>query len=86
MHRIYLKACSDDGKINRDWEAIVSPSLFGNIIVECHWGRVGCKGRTLTKSFDTHSEALRYYHSLIKRRMTLKKRVGVSYRIVSQTT
>ena len=80
-----MKAVDHAKNVERDWEAIVAPDLFGVFVVETKFGRIGKRGRTCTKTFDTHENALRYYRSLISRRKSANKRIGVAYKIISQT-
>lgn len=81
-YRTYLKATSDDFRINRDYEITIMRDLFSNIVVQSEFGRVGCNGRTHLKVFNDEDSALKYYRSLLKRRQSLLKRTGTAYKII----
>lgn len=76
---IELVAIDAARNIRRRWSVVAHRDLFGHLIVETSWGRIGCKGQTLARSFDTEREAERFVRSLLQRRQTAPRRIGVAY-------
>lgn len=83
MHRIYMRAICPEKNIDRDWECIMTPDLFGQFLVQTQWGRYGGKAQRLTRMFETELEAKRYYQTLLRRRARARQRIGATYRIIS---
>lgn len=54
--------------------------LFGRVVVETAWGRIGAPGRTLTRSFVREDDACRYVRALLRRRAGAPRRIGTDYR------
>lgn len=76
---VELAAIDAARNIRRRWSVVTYRDLFGQVMVETCWGRLGAKGRTLVHSFSDDGEALRYVRALLARRGTAERRIGVSY-------
>ena len=85
LRRIYMRAHDPERNVDRDWECLVTPDLFGNVIVQTNWGRVGEKGCRTVRIFPDETSALRHYRKLLRRRATARLRIGTSYRIIASS-
>ena len=77
---IDLEAIDEDRNVRRSYSITASPDLFGQIIVELRWGRIGRRGRTMILSFHCPQAAAKFVSRTLKRRATAEKRLGVAYR------
>lgn len=77
---IHLVAIDPLRNIRRRWCVAVARDLFGHILVETHWGRIGARGRSLTRSFADEAQAARHVAALLARRARAVRRIGVAYR------
>jgi hypothetical protein len=78
-----LVAIDDALRVRRRWPIIAVRDLFGRIVVETHWGRLGTRGRRLRRDLGDERAAARYVRALLSRRATATRRLGVAYRPVS---
>lgn len=80
--RLELVAVDHARNINRRYSVEVTEDLFGALIVETAWGRIG--GWTVAKrvSFAERAGADRVVAGHLRRRATAAKRIGVAYRPV----
>lgn len=76
---IHLVAINPARNIRRRWSVAVARDLFGQVVVETHWGRIGARGRTLTRSFADEADAARHVAALLARRAGAARRIGVPY-------
>jgi predicted DNA-binding WGR domain protein len=76
---IELVAVDPARGIRRQWSLIAARDLFGRIVIETSWGRMGCRGQRMVKSFADDDAALRYVQGLLARRGTARRRLGVGY-------
>lgn len=76
---IELAALDIARNIPRRWSVIAYRDLFGHIMIETCWGRIGAKGRTLVHSFRDEEQAFRYVRALLARRGTAHRRMGIAY-------
>lgn len=65
--------------VARRWRMQAMRDLFGRVVIETAWGRIGAPGRTLTRSFAGEEEAARYVRALLARRGGAVRRIGVDY-------
>lgn len=65
--------------IARRWRVVATRDLFGDIVVETCWGRIGAPGRRLARRFTGDAAALRYVRTLLRRRAGAVRRIGVGY-------
>ena len=81
---IELIARNPARNIHRRYIILASIDLFGSIIVETRWGRIGAAGQRKIRSFPHGAEANRYVRSVLARRNSAERRLGTTYRIQSQ--
>jgi len=74
-----LVAIDPARNIRRRWQVMAARDLFGRIMVETRWGRIGSRGQSQIHSFAQEGDALRYIRTLLARRATARRRLGVSY-------
>lgn len=81
---IELIARNPARNIHRRYSILASIDLFGAVMVETRWGRIGAAGQHKIRSFPHGAEADRYVRSVLARRNSAESRLGTSYRIQSQ--
>jgi predicted DNA-binding WGR domain protein len=84
--RLHLQAIDPSRNIARSYAISASADLFGHIIVDLHWGRIGTKGKCRTVSFAQAQDATRFVRQTLCRRASAEKRLGVGYRPVTSST
>ena len=77
--RIRLIARDDSANIRRGYQIERSTDLFGHVIIDWHWGRIGTSGQSRRVSFVNDSGATAFVRSLLRRRDGSGKRIGVDY-------
>ena len=77
--RIELIARDDSRNIRRGYQIERSTDLFGHVIIDWHWGRIGTSGQSRRVSFANDSGATAFVRSLLRRRDGSGKRIGVDY-------
>ncbi len=80
-----LEARDPRRNIARRYEILQSEDLFGVSIVDVSWGRIGTKGQHRRLSFPDPSAAGKFVNHLLRRRGSAHKRIGASYREVTET-
>ncbi len=83
LEPIELVAADPARNIRRRWRVATMRDLFGHVVVETSWGRIGARGRVLVRSFEGEAEALRYIRALLARRATAPRRIGLAYASIS---
>ena len=76
---IELVAVHPARNIRRRWRVSATRDLFGHVVVETSWGRIGAAGRRLIRSFADEAEAARYVSKLLRIRARAPRRIGISY-------
>lgn len=76
---IQLTAIDAARNIRRRYAIVISIDLFGAILVETHWGRIGARGQVKALSFEDRTTAYRYIASTLRRSSTSSTRTGVAY-------
>ena len=77
---IRLQAVDRARNIARRYALDASPDLFGMIVVELRWGRIGTTGQSRTVSFASAAAAERFVQCCLRRRASARRRIGVAYR------
>lgn len=77
---IELVAIDLSRNMRRRWQITAYRDLFGQVMIETVWGRIGGQGRMLVRSFVDEAEALRYVRGLLARRARAIARIGTAYR------
>lgn len=65
--------------IARRWRVVVYRDLFGTLLVETQWGRIGRAGQRLVRAFADENAALAHVRRLLARRARAPRRIGVGY-------
>ena len=68
--------------IAREYSLRITVDLFGRIVVEQRWGRIGCNGCGKFTSFENADAAERYIARVVARRATSPRRLQTAYREV----
>jgi hypothetical protein len=67
----------------RQYEIQLTRDLFGKIIVEARWSRIGCSGQRRRVSFSVLIDARIFIKRLLCQRALSIRKYGVLYRMVS---
>ncbi|MCF8709216.1 WGR domain-containing protein [Rhizorhapis sp. SPR117] len=66
--------------VRRRYRIAASFDLFGMIVVETRWGRIGADGQAQRHAFTDRAAAERHIAAMMRRRGTAETRIGVPYR------
>jgi hypothetical protein len=80
--RITLEARNPARGCLRHYRVEAGTDLFGTWVVQISYGRIGTVGRSRSFVVRDEAEARRLTQSLLKRRATAPRRLGVGYRII----
>ena len=73
------RARDDARNIAREYWVFMSTDLFGWVVVEAGWARIGTQGASRRRAFAQTEDALRFAGTIAQRRATAKQRIGVTY-------
>jgi len=79
--RIILEARNPARRCLRQYRVEAGTDLFGIWMVEIGYGRIGTAGRSRSYVVRDEDEARHLAQSILKRRATAPRRIGVAYRI-----
>ena len=79
---IALEARSSMCNVARRWSVQVSRDLFGWVVIERSWGRIGTRGQRRRDAFAKDAEARRFVRKMLVRRAGAEARIGASYQPV----
>ena len=79
--RIILEARNPARHCSRQYRVEAGTDLFGSWVVEITYGRIGIAGRSRSYVVRDEGEARRLAQSILKRRASAPRRIGVAYRI-----
>lgn len=77
---VELVALDPARNIRRRYAIVASVDLFGMIVVETRWGRIGAAGQVQRHAFADQAAAERHIAATLRRRGTAETRIGVAYR------
>ena len=80
--RITLEARNPARGCLRHYRVEAGTDLFGVWVVEISYGRIGTVGRSRSFVVRDEAQARRLAQSILKRRATAPRRIGVAYRIL----
>src|SRR3546814_6413963 len=73
---IELVALDPARNIRRRYSITASLDLFGMIVVETRWGRIGARGQAQARAFADRAAAERHIAATLSRRDTAESRIG----------
>ena len=79
--RITLEARNPARRCSRQYRVEAGTDLFGVWVVEISYGRIGTAGRSRSYVVRDEGEARHLAQSILKRRATAPRRIGVAYRV-----
>ena len=79
---IELVALDPARNVRRGYSITASLDLFGMIVVETRWGRIGSHGQAQRHAFIDRAAADRHIAATLRRRGTAETRIGVPYKPV----
>src|SRR3546814_2772389 len=77
---IELVALDPARNIRLRYSITASLDIFGMIVVETRWGRIGARGQAQARTFADRAAAERHIAATLSRRDTAASRIGVAYR------
>ncbi|MDJ0276758.1 WGR domain-containing protein [Sphingomonas sp. 2R-10] len=77
---IELVARNPARRIHRRWRVAAMRDLFGTLLIETQWGRIGSSGQRLVRAFADEAAAHAYVRALLRRRAGAVRRIAVAYR------
>ncbi|WP_336966465.1 WGR domain-containing protein [Sphingobium aquiterrae] len=77
---VELVALDPARNIRRRYSIVASFDLFGMIVIETRWGRIGAAGQAQRHAFADRAAADRHIAAILRRRGTAKTRIGIAYR------
>lgn len=80
---VELVALNPARNIRRRYSIVASFDLFGMIVIETRWGRIGAAGQAQRHAFADRAAAECHIAAALRRRGTAKRRIGVSYQPVA---
>jgi hypothetical protein len=80
--RITLEARNPARGCLRHYRVEAGTDLFGTWVVQISYGRIGTAGRTRSYVVRDEAQARRLTQSILNRRATAPRRIGVAYRIL----
>ncbi|WP_145206831.1 WGR domain-containing protein [Sphingobium sp. B2] len=80
---IELVALDPARNVRRGYSITASLDLFGMIVVETRWGRIGACGQARAHAFADRAAAERHIAATLRRRGTAESRIGVAYTIIA---
>jgi hypothetical protein len=79
--RITLEARNPARRCFRQYRVEAGTDLFGALVVEISYGRIGTAGRSRSYVVRDEEQARHLAQSILKRRASAPRRIGVAYRI-----
>lgn len=79
---IALEAVDRTRNLFRAWRCEIGTDLFGAVTISVTFGRIGTNGRTITRTVAGHGVADAALRSMLARRASTPRRIGVGYRVV----
>ncbi len=76
---IELSAHDPTRGLARRWQVVAYRDLFGTLLVETQWGRIGRAGQRLVRAFADETTAIAHVRALLRRRAGAVRRIGVAY-------
>ena len=73
------QAIDPSRNIARCYAVTTSTDLFGWLVVERSWGRIGSKGQGRRQAFADEEEARLHIRAVLRRRASAVQRLGVAY-------
>ncbi len=78
--RIMLRAQDPQANRMRAWGVMAGRDLLGDWTAEVRFGRIGGRGRGVTRVFTSEQAMQRFLRAALRRRATAPRRIGVAYR------
>ncbi|MGN5376507.1 WGR domain-containing protein [Sphingomonas hankookensis] len=79
---IELTARDSARGIARRWRVVACRDLFGMLLIETQWGRIGSGGQRRVRAFADEAAARAYVRALLRRRAGAVRRIGVAYALI----
>lgn len=80
--RIDLQAVDPERNVARWYSLELINDLFGFVVIETRWGRIGAHGKVKRILSGSEQEARSISRLILRRRATASRRIGVPYRVV----
>jgi predicted DNA-binding WGR domain protein len=80
--KVVLRACDPSLNRFRSWSVEAGLDLFGNWTARVAFGRIGSRGRVISREFASEEDVRAFVRKGIRRRGSAIRRAGVAYRVV----
>ena len=80
--KVVLRACDPSLNRFRSWSVEAGLDLFGNWTARVAFGRIGSRGRVISREFASEEDVHAFVRKGLRRRRSAIRRAGVAYRVV----
>ena len=80
--KVVLRACDPSLNRFRSWSVEAGIDLFGNWTARVAFGRIGSRGRVMSREFASEEDVHAFVRKGLRRRRSAIRRSGVAYRVV----
>ena len=80
--KIVLSACDPTRDGRRSWIVEAGIDLFGEWTARVSYGRIGARGRTIWRVFESEKLAREFVRKGLRRRRSAMRRCGVAYKVI----
>lgn len=81
---LFLQARNPTRNICRFYNIALDRDLFGDWIVTCCYGRIGCGGTIRHHAYLSYEAALGFFKKTLKKRQRARARIGCDYAILEK--
>jgi predicted DNA-binding WGR domain protein len=81
---LFLQARNPQRNVYRFYNLAVNRNLFGDWIVTCCYGRIGCAGTLKHHAYPSYEEAKAFFNHVLTKRNKAHKRIKCTYKNVGQ--
>ncbi|VFU17466.1 WGR domain-containing protein [Methylocella tundrae] len=80
--KVVLRACDPTLDRRRSWAVEAGIDLFGEWTARVSYGRIGSRGRTISRVFESEKLGREFVRKGLCRRRSAKRRCGVAYTVI----
>ncbi len=80
--KVVLRACDPTLDRRRSWAVEAGIDLFGEWTARVSYGRIGSRGRTIARVFESEKLAREFVRKGLRRRRSAKRPCGVAYTVI----
>jgi predicted DNA-binding WGR domain protein len=80
--KVVLRACDPSLDRRRSWVVEAGIDLFGEWMARVSFGRIGARGQTIWRVFESEKLAREFVRKGLRRRRSAMRRCGVAYKVI----